>query len=215
VPSLRDAIVVAGAIGLVAAVASGVAAQPLNKLPPARAPCNLLSGQPCHPSFCSLSHKGPCFPQYGAPFGENLQLTIISTDATDAAGNATAGGGKAGGDAGGGTEQKPLDSIGKMFAALRACWVPPPKQDALHGMEYTIRFAFNRDGNVMAPPLVTYATHSAPAQVRDAYRAAVKAALDRCTPLQFSDDMAEAIVGQPIAVRFVDDRTIGEAKSAQ
>jgi len=31
-------------------------------------------------------------------------------------------------------------------AALRACWVPPPKDKARHGMQYTIRFAFKRDG---------------------------------------------------------------------
>ena len=45
-----------------------------------------------------------------------------------------------------------LDSIGAMYAALRACWVPPPKDEARHGMEYTIRFAFKRDGEIVAPP---------------------------------------------------------------
>jgi hypothetical protein len=32
-----------------------------------------------------------------------------------------------------------LDSIRDMFAALRACWVPPPKDEARHGMEYIAR----------------------------------------------------------------------------
>ena len=79
-----------------------------------------------------------------------------------------------------------------MYAALRACWVPPPKDAARHGMEYTIRFAFKRDGAIVAPPFVTYASHDAPAKVRDTYRDAVNAALTRCTPLHFSDGMAEA-----------------------
>jgi hypothetical protein len=55
-------------------------AQPLNRLPPAAAPCSVLSGEPCHPSFCGVFHRGPCFPQYLAPLGEDLRLTIVSTD---------------------------------------------------------------------------------------------------------------------------------------
>ena len=96
-----------------------------------------------------------------------------------------------------------------MYAALRACWVPPPKDEARHGMQYTIRFAFKRDGEIMAPPRVTYASHDAPADVRDVYRDAVNAALTRCTPLHFSNGMGGAVAGRPIAIRFVDNRTHG------
>ena len=109
----------------------------------------------------------------------------------------------------------PLNSIGAMFAAFRACWVPPPKDEARHGMEYTIRFAFKRDGEIVAPPRVTYASHDAPADVRDIYRDAVNAALDRCTPLHFSEGMGGAVAGRPIAIRFVDNRTVDKAKSLQ
>ena len=116
-------------------------------------------------------------------------------------------------------EEKPLDSISEMYAALRACWTPPPKDEGRRGMEYTIRFAFKRDGDIVAPPRRTYSSHEAPDEVRDAYRAAVDAALKRCTPLHFSAGMAGAVAGRPIAMRFVDKRTlansIGETKSAQ
>jgi len=37
---------------------------------------------------------------------------------------------------------------------------------------------------------------------------ALDAALKRCTPLNFSPGMAGAVAGRPIAIRFVDDRTI-------
>jgi len=94
-----------------------------------------------------------------------------------------------------------------MYAALRTCWVPPSKDSARHGMEYTIRFAFKRDGEIIAPPRVTYASHDAPVDVRDVYRDAVNAALARCTPLHFSDGMGEAVAGRPIAIRFVDKRS--------
>ena len=80
--------------------------------------------------------------------------------------------------------------------------MPPPKDSARHGMEYTIRFAFKRDGEIIAPPRVTYSSHDAPADVRDLYRDAVNAALGRCTPLHLSDRMGRAVAGRPIALRF-------------
>ena len=206
-------------------------AQPLNELPPARAPCSVVSGRPCHPSFCGVFHRGPCFPQYLPPIGEDLRLTIVSTDDTEPATGSTDDGAKSEHEASPKTEaaakeqptseqkgtseqqatpaseEKPLDSIRAMYAALRTCWVPPPKDSALHGMEYTIRFAFKRDGEIIAPPRVTYASHDAPVDVRDVYRDAVNAALARCTPLHFSDGMGEAVAGRPIAIRFVDKRS--------
>ena len=63
-------------------------------------------------------------------------------------------------------------------------------------MEYTIRFAFKRDGEIIAPPRVTYSSHDAPADVRDVYRDAVNAALARCTPLHFSGADADWRCGQ-------------------
>ena len=162
---------------------------------------------------------------YEAPLGETLQLTITSTDDNDPVSKPAGGPDKVNGDggqkseaadasagdnhpAGDGTDEQTLDSIRAMFAALRGCWVPPPKDEARHGMEYTIRFAFKRDGEIIAPPRMTYASHDAPAEVRTIYRGAIDAALKRCVPLHFSDGMGGAVAGRPIAIRFVDERTI-------
>lgn len=144
-------------------------------------------------------------------------MTIVSTD-DDPAGKDTAAANNSGDQRAGENDTADdhlLDSISAMFAALRACWVPPPQDEARHGMEYTIRFAFKRDGAIVAPPRVTYASHDAPADVRDVYRDAVNAALKRCTPLRFSDGMGGAVAGRPIAIRFVDNRTADKAKSPQ
>jgi hypothetical protein len=205
-------VVAFGAIGVVLAAPSNVQAQ-LN-LPPARAPCSVLSGRPCHPSFCGAFHGGPCFPQYLPPIGEDLRLTITSTDANDPSSKTGGAADKpAANTNNGNADERALDSLSSLYAALRACWVPPPKDEALHGMQYTVRFAFTRDGGVVAPPRVTYSSHDAPEQVRDTYRDAVNAALARCTPLHFSAGMGGAVAGRPIAIRFVDDRTIDNAKT--
>ena len=210
---LRDATaVVLSAIGL---AAPGLTPVALAQTPQSQ--CSVLSGKPCHPSFCGVFHRGPCLPYYLPPIGEDLRLTIVSTD--DEPAGKDAGAANSGVDQAGSendtADDHSLDSISAMFAALRACWVPPPKDAARHGMEYTIRFAFKRDGEIVAPPRVTYASHDAPADVRDVYRDAVAAALKRCTPLHFSDGTGGAVAGRPIAIRFVDNRIVDNGKSQQ
>ncbi len=157
-----------------------------------------------------MFHRGPCFPYDLPALGAALRLTIVSADDNDPTGNPAGGGDANAGDHDARKDDHALDTIRDMFAALRACWIPPPKGAARHGMEYTIRFAFKRDGAMIAPPRMTYASHDAPADVRNVYRDAVNAALNRCTPLHFSEDMGDAVAGRPIAIRFVDDRTIGD-----
>jgi hypothetical protein len=218
--ALRKAIaVVCGAMGIAGLTATSQAS-PLSHIPPARAPCSVLSGYPCHPSFCGVFHRGPCFPYYLPPFGQTLQLTIVSTDENDPTNNNSEAG-KGGDvnnsneDAGIATDDRALDTVGDMFAALRACWVPPPKDEARHGMEYTVRFAFRRDGEMIALPRMTYVSHDAPTDLRTVYRDAIDAALKRCTPLHFSEGMGGAVAGRPIAIRFVDDRTIDNTTKQQ
>jgi hypothetical protein len=170
-------------------------------------------------SFCSVFDLGPCFPQFLPPIGQDLRLTIVSTDEEESPKKPDAGSNKSADDTHETAHEKSLDSIREMYAALRACWTPPPTGEARHGMEYTIRFAFRRDGEITAPPRRTYSSHEAPDDVRNTYRDAVDAALKRCMPLHFSKGMAGAVAGRPIAIRFVDERTlaksIDKAKSMQ
>jgi hypothetical protein len=208
---LRDATAVV--LSLVGLAAPGTTPDALAQTPQSQ--CSVLSGRPCHPSFCGVFHRGPCLPYYEPPFSEDLRLTIVSTDDNPPDNNAGAAKSDQAGAETDTANDHPLDSISAMFAALRACWVPPPKDAARHGMEYTVRFAFKRDGDIVAPPRVTYASHDAPADVRDVYRDAVNAALKRCTPLHFSDGMGGAVAGRPIAIRFVDNRIVDNGKSQQ
>lgn len=173
------------------------------------------SGVQPYSSSCSVFHRGPCFPEYLPPIGQDLRLTIVSTDENDPARRPDGEAIDNSVHADKVRDEKPLDSIREMYAELRACWVPPPKDSARHGMEYTIRLAFKRDGEIVAPPRVTYSSHEAPVEVRNVYRDAVNAALGRCTPLHFSKGMGGAVAGRPIAIRFVDDRTINNGKSLQ
>jgi hypothetical protein len=70
-----------------------------------------------------------------------------------------------------------------------------------------VRFAFKRNGKILAEPRVTYVSAGASPDTRATYVNAIKASLSRCTPMSFGEGLAAVIVGHPFAIRFVDDRT--------
>jgi hypothetical protein len=73
-------------------------------------------------------------------------------------------------------------------------------------MQMSVRFAFKRSGEIIAAPRVTYATPDVPPETRGTYLRAITAALERCTPLRFTEGFGGAVAGRPIAIRFVDNR---------
>lgn len=171
--------------------------QPIDATPFSHAPCSVLAGRPCTPSYCSVLNRGPCIPEIDYPVGENLQLTIETVPPRD---DAT-------------KYQKPdhdLDTIGDLFAALRSCWSPPPPDFAREGMQMSVRFSFKRSGEIIAAPRVTYATAGVPADVRATYLKAINASLDACMPLKFTGGLGGALAGRPIAIRYVDNRDLGK-----
>jgi hypothetical protein len=188
-------------IAVTAMTVAGAAAQvrhhhrPIDATPFAHAPCSVLEGRPCTPSFCSVFNHGPCIPEIDYPYGENLQLTIETVPPQDDAAK----------------YQKPdhdLDTIGDLFAELRSCWSPPPTDNAQAGMQMTVRFSFKRDGEIIAAPRMTFATQGVSADVRDTYLKAINASLDACAPLKFSGGLGGALAGRPIAIRYVDNREL-------
>jgi hypothetical protein len=103
-----------------------------------------------------------------------------------------------------------VNTLHEMFEALYACWMPPPPEKSRPGMEYTIRFAFKANGELIAPVRVTYSTHGVSEEIRNAYHDAVEAAFRRCTPMHFSTGMAGAIAGRPLGFHIFDDRIMIE-----
>ncbi|MFD2183805.1 hypothetical protein [Rhodoplanes azumiensis] len=100
----------------------------------------------------------------------------------------------------------PVDTVQTLFAALRACWTPPAESERKPGMEMTVRFGLSRDGRLMGPPSVTYATKGASKETREAYRAAITASLDGCERLRFSQGFGRGLAGRPLFVRYIDGR---------
>jgi hypothetical protein len=103
--------------------------------------------------------------------------------------------------------EKPINSMRELTAALRTCWHPP--EQVKRGSQMTVRASFKRTGNVIAPPVVTYATRGMSADTKRDYLNSIRAAFDHCAPLPFSKSFSGAITGVPISIRFVDNRASG------
>ena len=151
--------------------------------------CGILDGPGCNPHQCGILDGPGCLAEPPRGFGENLQLTLTTRSASEA--------------------KKPdgkLNTIGDLFAALRACWTPPDAASARSGMQMSLRFSLNREGNLIGEPRVTYASREASQDTRDLYRDAFTTSLRGCLPLQLTRGFAGALAGRPIVVRVIDDR---------
>jgi hypothetical protein len=161
----------------------------------AYAVCSVYDDNPCTPYSCGVYDGPDCIPEIFYPPGQDLRLTVQSRDREHGA-----------------SPQAPVNTIRELFAALSACWSPPPIELSRPGMEITVRLSFKRDGNILGKPHITYETKGISADERLAYRNALAESLQRCTPLPLSEGLGGALAGRPINIRFVDDRKLKRAE---
>ena len=95
-----------------------------------------------------------------------------------------------------------IDNIHDAVERLGMCWKPPPASRANPGIDITVVVSFTRDGNINGRPKITYESEQATDNDRLEYRIAVMEALQRCTPMPFTEGMAGAIAGRPFAFLF-------------
>ncbi len=95
----------------------------------------------------------------------------------------------------------PLNTLKEVFERLFSCWKPPSPAEATP-MDITVMVSFNRSGAIMGHPRITFESPKATDSDRLAYRLAVMQALQRCSPMPFTEAMAGAIAGRPLAVQF-------------
>jgi hypothetical protein len=94
-----------------------------------------------------------------------------------------------------------VNTIKETFAKLYSCWKPPPAARA-NPIDITVVVSFNRAGEILGHPRITYESEQATDNDRLFYRVAVMEALQRCSPMPFTEAMAGAIAGRPIAIQF-------------
>jgi hypothetical protein len=94
-----------------------------------------------------------------------------------------------------------VNTIREAFERFWSCWRPPPASRA-NPMDITVIVSFNRAGEILGHPRITYESAQATDNDRLQYRIAVMEALQRCTPMPFTESMAGAVAGRPFAVQF-------------
>ena len=110
------------------------------------------------------------------------------------------------GISGAAAEDAQVNTIQDIFRHLRTCWKPPPPAKA-RPIDITVVVSFNRTGNILGHPRITYESAEASDNDRLQYRIAVMEALQRCTPMPFTDAMAGATAGRPFAIQFRNRKT--------
>ena len=99
------------------------------------------------------------------------------------------------------TEPGQVDNIRDIVTKLKTCWKPPPASRA-NPIDITVIVSFNRAGEIFGHPRITYESEAATDNDRLIYRIAVMEALQRCSPMPFTESMAGAVAGRPFAVKF-------------
>lgn len=94
-----------------------------------------------------------------------------------------------------------VNTIREAVARLGTCWKPPAASRA-NPIDITVIVSFNRAGEILGHPRITYESEPATDNDRLQYRIAVMQALQRCTPMPFTESMAGAVAGRPFAVQF-------------
>ena len=94
-----------------------------------------------------------------------------------------------------------LNTIRDVLAKLHSCWRPPPPSRA-NPIDITVVVSFNREGAILGRPKITHESEHASDNDRLIYRVAVMEALQRCTPLPFTEALGGAIAGRPLAIPF-------------
>jgi hypothetical protein len=101
-----------------------------------------------------------------------------------------------------------INTLDDMWGRLKQCWQPPLLPIGNPGMQITAMFTFQRDGEIFGKPRITFESREATEADSITYRMAVMEALQRCTPMPFTESMGNVIAGHPLRLLFDDRRNL-------
>lgn len=93
----------------------------------------------------------------------------------------------------------PLDTMDGVGAKILSCWSPPAGAE---NSVVSMRFSLKADGSLIGPPRPAYIDVSGSDDVRKKFIAAAAAAIQKCTPVELSADLARGIGGQVFTLDF-------------
>lgn len=94
---------------------------------------------------------------------------------------------------------EPLPTMEAVGAKILSCWAPPA---GIQNSAVSMRFSLKRDGSLIGPPRPANIDVSGDENVRKQFVAAAAEAIQKCTPLELSPELAQGIGGQVFTLEF-------------
>ena len=103
--------------------------------------------------------------------------------------------------------EEKISTLPDIFKRLGKCFKAPKFPRGHPGLQITFIVAFTKTGDLFGQPNVTHESDYATDNDRLLYRTALMEALQRCTPMPFTEGLGDAVAGRPLRMRFDDRRT--------
>ena len=107
---------------------------------------------------------------------------------------------------------QPLNSLKDLALAIAGCFTLPPVDRERQPVDVIFQVSFKRSGELFGKPRTVEFNGEVTPQQRAVYYAAVAEALDRCSPLPFTEAMGGAVAGRVFRITFVDMRNRKKAE---
>ena len=91
-------------------------------------------------------------------------------------------------------------------AALADCWQFPPVDEGRAPVDVVFTVSFKRSGELFGKPRVVKFSREVSDAERERFYQAVVEAIERCSPMPFTESMGGAVAGRTFHIRFIDSR---------
>lgn len=109
----------------------------------------------------------------------------------------------------------PIRNLKEFGHALAGCWRPPPVDQHRQPADVIFQISFTRSGELFGKPHFIEFVRDVTPEQRGSYYEAVAEALDRCSPMPFTDSMGDAAAGRVFRIDIVDMRNSKRAEIPQ
>ena len=106
-----------------------------------------------------------------------------------------------------------IDNLQGFMAALAECWEPPPVDSGRGPVDLTFQVSFKRSGELFGKPRIVNFARPVSDEERQRYYTSVAEAINRCSPMPFTDSMGGAVAGRTFRVNFLDRRNTRKAEA--
>jgi hypothetical protein len=106
----------------------------------------------------------------------------------------------------------PVNNLQELATALAGCWSSPPPDRDRGPVDVIFQVSFKRSGELFGRPRIVEFARPVTPEERGRYYAAVAEAIDRCSPMPFSEAMGGAVAGRVFRVNFIDMRNRKQAE---